>query len=97
MDRGDQKYYCHVCNMNCHDDEGFRRHMNSNRHKDRMLGVLSIHEEKSSQIASRMKAEKHLRNVEDDDFVRYGNNNKVYLYCACTYINMFALGRLQNE
>ena len=71
--RGDQRYHCHVCNTNCRDDEGFRRHMNSNRHKDRMLGVLSIHEEKSSQIASRMKAEKHLRHVEDEDKIRYGH------------------------
>ena len=25
------------------------------------------------------------------------NNNKVDVYCACPYINMFALGTLQNE
>ena len=25
------------------------------------------------------------------------NNNKVYLYCACPYINRFALGTLQHE
>ncbi|KAK7094605.1 zinc finger protein on ecdysone puffs-like [Littorina saxatilis] len=64
---GDPKYHCHVCNTSCRDDEGFRRHMNSSRHKDRMLGMLSLHEEKSVQIASRMKAEKHLRNLENED------------------------------
>ena len=25
------------------------------------------------------------------------NDNKVYLYCACPYLNIFALGTLQNE
>ncbi|XP_076454979.1 uncharacterized protein LOC143289763 [Babylonia areolata] len=70
--KSEDPYHCHVCNVNCRDNEGFRRHMNSMRHNDRMMGMLAIHEEKTTQIASRMKAEKHLRHVEDEDKVTRG-------------------------
>jgi hypothetical protein len=72
---GSDKHHCYVCNVNCRDDEGFTRHLNSKRHKDAMLKVLSVHEEKScqikSQMVSRIKAEKHLRNLEDEEKRQY--------------------------
>ncbi|KAL8600249.1 hypothetical protein ACOMHN_040710 [Nucella lapillus] len=63
----DAPFHCHVCSVNCRNAEGFRRHMNSMRHNDRMAGMLALHEEKATQLMSRIKAEKHLRHVEDDD------------------------------
>lgn len=58
------KHFCHVCNINCRNDDDFRGHMNSARHKKRMMDVLSVHKEKSTQLAARMKAEEHLRKIE---------------------------------
>lgn len=63
----EQKYFCHVCNIGCRDEDDFRRHMNSAKHKKRMVDVLSVHQEKSSQLMARLKAEEHLRKIEVKD------------------------------
>nr|KAG5712440.1 hypothetical protein BaRGS_011414 [Batillaria attramentaria] len=62
-DKKDQ-FYCHVCKISCNDAGSFRLHMNGARHKKRMVDVLAEHQEKSSQLMARMKAEEHLRKIE---------------------------------
>ena len=39
----------------------------------------------------------YIYNNNHNNHNNHNNNNKVYLYCASPYINMFALGTLQNE
>ncbi|XP_061164509.1 uncharacterized protein LOC133173542 [Saccostrea echinata] len=57
-------YYCHVCSTECRDAEGFAKHMNGIKHKNRMDAMMGLHLEKSNQLISRIKAEEHLRKIE---------------------------------
>ncbi|GFR78411.1 Cdkn1a interacting zinc finger protein 1a [Elysia marginata] len=56
--------YCHVCNVSVYDGASFRRHLNGTKHQARMNSVLTVHQMKSSQLQSRLKAEEHLRKIE---------------------------------
>ncbi|RUS87198.1 hypothetical protein EGW08_005038 [Elysia chlorotica] len=56
--------YCHVCNISVYDDASFRRHLNGTKHQARMNSVLTVHQMKSTQLQSRLKAEEHLRKIE---------------------------------
>ncbi|XP_013081391.2 zinc finger protein on ecdysone puffs-like isoform X1 [Biomphalaria glabrata] len=60
----DSNLYCHVCNVSVYDDESFRRHLNGTKHTQRMNSVLTVHQMKSNQLKSRLKAEEHLRKIE---------------------------------
>ncbi|XP_062585537.1 zinc finger protein 638-like isoform X2 [Saccostrea cucullata] len=57
-------FYCHVCSTECRDAEGFAKHMNGIKHKNRMDAMMGLHLEKSNQLISRIKAEEHLRKIE---------------------------------
>ncbi|XP_048778398.2 uncharacterized protein LOC125682058 isoform X3 [Ostrea edulis] len=57
-------FFCHVCNTECRDPEGFAKHMNGMKHKNRMESMMGLHLEKSNQLISRIKAEEHLRKIE---------------------------------
>ncbi|GFO45579.1 Cdkn1a interacting Zinc finger protein 1a [Plakobranchus ocellatus] len=56
--------YCHVCKVSVYDDASFQRHLNGTKHQARMNSVLTVHQMKSNQLQSRLKAEEHLRKIE---------------------------------
>lgn len=60
----DSNLYCHVCNVSVYDDESFRRHLNGMKHTQRMNSLLTVHQMKSNQLKSRIRAEEHLRKIE---------------------------------
>ncbi|CAG5135124.1 unnamed protein product [Candidula unifasciata] len=60
----DGNLYCHVCNVSVYDDESFRRHLNGMKHTQRMNSLLTVHQMKSNQLKSRIRAEEHLRKIE---------------------------------
>ncbi|XP_046547585.1 uncharacterized protein LOC124257533 isoform X2 [Haliotis rubra] len=57
-------FYCHVCDMECCNEQNFRDHMSSTRHKDRMSDVLNVTSKKSSHVEARLKAQEHLKRIE---------------------------------
>lgn len=58
------KFFCHACMVECHDFEGFARHMKGKKHLNRMQSLGSAHIQVSEQQMSRLKAEEHLRSFE---------------------------------
>lgn len=60
----DGNLYCHVCNVSVYDDESFRRHLNGMKHTQRMNSLLTVHQMKSNELKSRIRAEEHLRKIE---------------------------------
>ncbi|BFZ20679.1 hypothetical protein BsWGS_23717 [Bradybaena similaris] len=69
----DGNLFCHVCNVSVYDEDSFRRHLNGNKHAQRMNSLLTVHQLKSNQLKSRLQAEEHLRKIEgksgaDPDF-----------------------------
>ena len=75
----DKGVYCYACKLECHDFEGFARHMKSKKHLNRMANLGSAHIQVSEQQVSRMKAEEHLRTVEkkprNEDHNRRGDHS----------------------
>ncbi|XP_041370947.1 glutamic acid-rich protein-like [Gigantopelta aegis] len=61
---GQSSYFCHLCNLDCRNQQGFKGHMESDRHRDRLDEIGNLHKRTSQEIAGRMKAQEHLRKLE---------------------------------
>ncbi|KAK3088456.1 hypothetical protein FSP39_019403 [Pinctada imbricata] len=57
-------FYCHACNVECRDHQGFVNHMRGAKHKNKMASLFDLTKQKSEQIQARILAEEHLRRIE---------------------------------
>ncbi|XP_052220637.1 trichohyalin-like isoform X2 [Dreissena polymorpha] len=55
---------CNVCNIDCWDEESFARHMNGQKHRQKMTMVMMNTTHQVDLVLSRKQAEEHLRQIE---------------------------------
>ncbi|XP_064616421.1 uncharacterized protein LOC135480504 [Liolophura sinensis] len=60
-------YFCHTCKVECNNKANFTSHMQSEFHQERLQDLLNLTKQKSSQLQARLKAEAHLRTIEEKD------------------------------
>ncbi|CAI9718500.1 interacting zinc finger 1a [Octopus vulgaris] len=84
-DSSDKKsqYFCHACIVECYNNKNFKNHMRGTKHRSRMDDLANLHQQKSSQLFVRLKAEEHLRNIEK----RGGDLLKKH-YCSVCELNL---------